>query len=526
MVTNYLNNRVFVLYFCPLCLGILTVFSFQPFNLTIINFFVLPSVFYLLIYIKKKSKVTYRKKPFKKNFFIFGTFFGFGFYFSGIHWIINSLTFDSQFVFLIPIALVLIPLFLSLFFSILFLLIGPFLNLNLYSLFFFSGGLAIFDYLRAKILTGFPWNLWVYSFSWSPEIIQILNKIGLFGLNLIFITIFLLPAVLFLNFSNTKKFLIFLFIPLLMSSFYIYGNFLINKNQIFLKSEQNNIEKQQPKVKVVSPNFNLEYNLTEKQIKERLKKLIRYSVPNKDNFTLFIWPEGVFSGYSYEEIKFLKNTMQNSFSDKHYILLGVNRLDKKKNGLYNSLIIINNKFEIIGEYKKQKLVPFGEFLPFEKFLNKIGLKKITEGHGSFLKGDRQKNLIIGELNILPLICYEVIFTKFIQQSNKETNIIINISEDGWFGDSIGPYQHFAKGIYRAIEQDTYFVRSANKGVSAIIDNKGLVVKKLNPGEVGNIELDIPLIKSKNKNKNDLIFFVLLITYIFIFYFYKKKYGTK
>ena len=202
--------------------------------------------------------------------------------------------------------------------------------------------------------------------------------------------------------------------------------------------------------------------------------------------------------------------------------LGVNKLDNQKRGFYNSLIIINNKFEILKEYRKQKLVPFGEFLPFEKILKKIGLKKITEGHGSYLKGERQKNLILGDFNILPMICYEVIFTKFVQKSDANTNIIINISEDGWFGNSIGPYQHFAKGIYRSIEQDAYLIRSANKGVSAIINNKGLIEKKLNPSEVGNIELDIPLVKSKNKNKNDLIFFVLLITYIFIFRIYKTN----
>ena len=86
--------------------------------------------------------------------------------------------------------------------------------------------------------------------------------------------------------------------------------------------------------------------------------------------------------------------------------------------------------------KKQKLVPFGEFLPFEKLLKKIGLKKITEGYGSFLKGKNQKNLVIKNLNILPLICYEIIFTKFIQKSDENTNLIINISEDGWFGNSM------------------------------------------------------------------------------------------
>ena len=102
-------------------------------------------------------------------------------------------------------------------------------------------------------------------------------------------------------------------------------------------------------------------------------------------------------------------------------------------------------------------------------------------------------------------------------------MIINISEDGWFGKSIGPYQHFSKGIFRAIEQDTFLIRSANKGISAIINNKGEIVKKLLPSESGNIELDVPLTKNDSKNKNDLIFFILLFTYVLIFYIYRDKY---
>ena len=155
-------------------------------------------------------------------------------------------------------------------------------------------------------------------------------------------------------------------------------------------------------------------------------------------------------------------------------------------------------------------------------MNKFGFKKITEGHGSFLKGKIQNNLKVDNLNILPLICYELIFTKFTQSSHEDTNIIINISEDGWFGNSIGPYQHFAKGIFRAVENNTFVLRSANKGISAIINNKGEVIRMLNPREAGNIELEVPLLKSKNKNKNDLIFFFLLFTYIFIFSFLQRN----
>ena len=84
--------------------------------------------------------------------------------------------------------------------------------------------------------------------------------------------------------------------------------------------------------------------------------------------------------------------------------------------------------------------------------------------------------------------------------------------------------HFTKSIFRAIENNTFFVRSANKGISAIINNKGEIVKKLSSSEAGNIQIEVPLIESKNKNKNDLIFFVLLITYIFIFKLYKKNNG--
>ena len=198
MISKYLDNRFLTLFLIPFLIGSLSVLSFQPFNITFVNFFTLPIFFYLLIYIKKKSKSIYRKKkPYKKNLFLYGTAFGFGFYLSGLHWIANSLTFDENFKILIPFGLVIIPLFLSLFFSIVTFFVGPFLNLNLQSIILLSASLSISDYIRNSILTGFPWNFWAYSFSWSTEIIQILNKLGLFAFNLIIITVFMLPAVIF-----------------------------------------------------------------------------------------------------------------------------------------------------------------------------------------------------------------------------------------------------------------------------------------------------------------------------------------
>ena len=228
MLEKYLDNRFLTLFLFPFLIGSSSVLSFQPFNFTFINFIIMPVLFYLLVYIKKKSKSTYRKKPYKKNLFFFGTAFGFGFYLGGIHWIINSLTFDDNFKILIPFGLILIPLFLSLFFSLVTLLVGPFLNLNFQSLILLSASLAFSDYIRNFILTGFPWNLWAYSFSWAVELIQILNKIGLFAFNLVIITIFMLPAVIFFNLNLIKKIYVLSLLILALFLLYIYGSHSIN----------------------------------------------------------------------------------------------------------------------------------------------------------------------------------------------------------------------------------------------------------------------------------------------------------
>ncbi len=249
--------------------------------------------------------------------------------------------------------------------------------------------------------------------------------------------------------------------------------------------------------------------------------MINYSAPNKDKKTIFIWPEGVFAGRNIDDLKNFNKFFKTNFSKNHLIIFGVNSKDKN-NEVYNSLVVVNHKFEILYKYNKIKLVPFGEFLPFEKLLSKVGVKKITEGYGSFLKGKDQNIFVQDDLNILPLICYEIIFPNLIQKAEKEVNLIVNISEDAWFGGSIGPYQHFSKAIFRAIERDVFLVRAANKGVSAFINNKGQIIKILQPNETGSIELKVPLIKNSSRNKNDLIFFVLLFTFTSIFFFFKIK----
>ena len=515
MLNLILNSRAILVFIIPFFLGLLSVFSFQPFNITLINFLIIPIFFLILSNINKRSKNKYRKKPYLKNLFFVGYFFGIGFFLSGTYWISYSLTFDENLKVLIPFSIILIPLSLGLFFGFASLFSGPYIKNSYSSFFLFCLIFSFIDYLRGNIFSGFPWNLWSYSWSWFTEMIQVLNPLGLYAFNSISIVFFCSPVILF--FKNKYKYFIFSTFLLIFFLFYLYGSYKINSDQKFIKEYEKTVN-----IKVVAPNFEMRYIQSDKEILETINKIIRYSDPDPNKETIFIWPEGIFAGIYLEDLKKFSNILNKSFSKKHLLIFGINTQDNFSDEFYNSFIASNNNLEILYKYDKKKLVPFGEFIPFGNFFEKFGLKKITHGYGSFSKGNKQKNFISNELNILPLICYEIIFPKLTQFSDKKTNMIVNISEDAWFGNSIGPHQHFAKAIFRSIENNTYLARSANKGISAFISNNGQSIKRLEPNETGNIELDVPLINNNFKNKNDLIFFVLLFTYLFIFLIFKNK----
>jgi apolipoprotein N-acyltransferase len=171
-------------------------------------------------------------------------------------------------------------------------------------------------------------------------------------------------------------------------------------------------------------------------------------------------------------------------------------------------------------------VPFGEFLPFEFFLSSIGLKTITNNYQSFTRGDKRDIIQINRgnftLRILPLICYEIIYSgKIFDDHNFD--VIVNISEDGWFGKSVGPKQHFTHNILRAIESGKYIVRSANNGIAAIINPLGVVEKKVDFGKSGYVDFTEgkkiqPTVFSKFGNK---VFGLLILLYIFLIFSFNR-----
>jgi apolipoprotein N-acyltransferase len=190
------------------------------------------------------------------------------------------------------------------------------------------------------------------------------------------------------------------------------------------------------------------------------------------------------------------------------------------------MAIFNNNLDLVSSYNKVNLVPFGEFIPFESFLSYIGLKTITNSYQSFSSGNIRIPLNIKnskiDFNLLPLICYEIIYSGQLS-GNNNFDYIINISEDGWFGNSIGPKQHFAHSIFRSVESGKYIIRSANNGISAIINPIGLVEQKVEFGSTGYVELsENKLVKSTPfMLYGNKIFLMLILIYIFLIFSFNR-----
>jgi len=504
-LTQILNNK-FLIIIILLCLGFLSSFSLPPYNFFFINFFTFPALFYILFINISRNLL---------NNFLTGWFYGFGYFLSNLYWISNSLKFDKNFEHLIILSILLIPFLLALFYGLFSYILKFFkIKMNFNSILIFSLSLSIVEYLRGTILGGFPWNLISFSLVNIVSSLQILSFIGTYSLNLLVITFYTLPIIILFNIKNLRKFTILLLAVLTISINVYYG---------FYKIEQNENKPKKiisPSIKLVSPKFNIERFFIHEPIEDKINELLENSYP-LDKDVILVFPEGI---TNIEEINQLKNNFDNIFNqltDNSKIILGITLDDGEK--IFNSLAVFNKEFEIEDKYNKNKLVPFGEFLPLEKFLSKLGLKKITHGYKSFSHSNDRNILSVGEISFLPLICYEIIFSGALTKNKDNYDFILNISEDGWFGNSIGPDQHFSHSIFRSIEEGKDILRVANNGISAHISSNGKVNKILNTTEKGNIEInsvsnDFPTFFSVYGNK---IFFFLVFIYINLIFFLKK-----
>ena len=502
-----INNKLFF-FITPLLLGIISSFSLPPYNFFLLNFFTFP---FLFIFIISNFHLN------KFRFFLVGWIFGFGYFISNIYWIINSLTFEEIFKPLIPIAFFLIPLFLGLFYGFATFIFSFFyLEKNFRSILIFALIFSLVEFARGIILGGFPWNLIAYSWLEYISFIQILSIIGTYSFNLLSITLFLLPVIIIFNKSHFSKILIVVFSLLCVIANIYYGKNTISKynKEQFVDLNTN--------IKIVSPAVEISRFFQNEDPNQIVEELIQLSEPEKIKKTLFVFPEGILPNIYLEDLNIYRENFKNNFSKNHKIILGISSQYGLK--IYNSLVVLDNNLNILSNYNKNKLVPFGEFLPFEDILSKFGLKKITQGYQSFSRDFNRKVIEINNIKFLPLICYEIIYTGNLNKNGEDFDFILNISEDGWFGNSIGPYQHFSHSIFRSVEEGKNLIRSANNGISAHINPLGQIVKKVESTEKGTIEIKNfkKLSKTIFNQYGNKIFFYFLLFYISLIFFLKKK----
>lgn len=487
--------------------GALLTLAFHPFDI----FITIPVAFSGFLWCLERDLTS--SQAMKRLFFSLGFKHAFIFYlghfFSSLYWVSNPLFFDLHaYWFLIPFALIILPAFLSLFYSFASALICTYYILpNVQNLctsnkikiaLLFSIGFFISEILRANFLIQFPWNLLGYASGYSLSLMQLASITGVYGLSMLLYLVGTVPY--------TKNLFSISFITILVIVITMYGNKRLNSIEV------SNDKKLSVTLYVVQPNLEHHYNKYDKQIEalEKTKKIVTDHIATKSskisnelNINMIILPESAipFVLNKYQSILF--DDLMSTYTTNSFLLSGIDRYDSATASYYNSIILINNHGEILDSYDKIILTPFGEYIPGYDILKPI-LKPIVGNHFGFSPGIKTRNIILhfdgvhkitDHVIIMPMICFESIFTPLsFTRDDDKVDLIVNVTNDSWLGRTIGPYQHLAMSRMRAIEYGLPFVRAAKTGISAVFNSYGQLIRKIDLNMEGVIIVEMPQMK--------------------------------
>jgi len=458
--------------------------------------------------------------------FLSGWFLGFGWFSFGLYWIGSAFFMaDTYHVFLMPFAIILLPSLLAVFWGSACVCAKLINRKTNFSILYIIVFLSLFEYLRAQVFTGFPWLMPSMIFASNVYLIQIFSFVGSFSTNIIVLILSILPFIFFSSFKGKNTLSLVLLIPIIIL-------FFCGILKYYNKSSLKNTDQL---VTIVQPNIKQKNKWILKNREQHLNNLLELSTKNRDSFNnknrIIIWPETSFEGSIPSETKLLSSISKKILKNKNTtLILGLLRTDENK--VFNSLVFLNFKGDIIHNYDKIKLVPFGEYIPFRKYLG--GFTDILAPK-DFTSGNLKSNpTIYGFENIITLICYEILFTNdIISRISKNTNLLINITNDAWFGKTIGPYQHLALAKIKAVEFGLPLARVANTGISAYVSPYGEIIGKIPLDLKGVKTFDlIPALDSTlYKIYGEYIFIVLIlillvINTIYNINFKEKKFNEK
>lgn len=432
-----------------------------------------------------------------------GWWFGFGYFLAGLHWVGIAFLAEgrSALVPLMPFAVAGLAGGLALFTAL-----GALVARLLWSdsptrIFALAVGLGISEWLRGHVLTGFPWNLLGQAVAFTDTTAQAASVVGIYGLTFAGIAVFAAP-VLFVDERGHYLWLRRLTVVLVLAL--IVADLAWGLHRLSGAAPVGEAVLADARIRIVQPNIDQAAKWSPEKKQEALDRLATLSDSRTNpqtlgaiSFSEIIWPETALPFFLTEEPEALAR-IADLLSPGTILLTGAPRVEPADDSgdgghrYYNSLFAIDDTGAIRAAYDKVHLVPFGEYMPFESLLRQFGIGELFRGIGGFSAGPR-RNLIAlaGHPSFSVLICYEAIFSGEVLPDGGRPDYLVNITNDGWFGRSAGPYQHLDAARMRAIEEGLPVVRSANTGISAIIDAYGRTVASLPLGEDGVLDGFVP-----------------------------------
>ncbi len=427
---------------------------------------------------------------------IAGWFFGFGYFFAGLYWIGHAFLVDAKtFGWLLPIAVTALPAGLAIFTGAGFALARALWGRGPTRILAFAAALTIVEWLRGHVLSGFPWNSYGYALTGPLVLAQSASVLGLWGMTLLSIAIFASPATLADEAADTRR----RWLPLALGVVTLsvmagYGAWRLSRTPTTFADNV--------RLRIMQPNLpqdeKFNYAGRQKIMSHYLSLSDRATGPQSTGLrdvTHLIWPESAFPFFLTREADAMKQIADLLPAGTVLITGAARYADSspgEKSRAYNSVYVIDHDGTVLSVYDKVHLVPFGEYLPFQTTLEKLGLMQLTKVQGGFLSGDRHRSYELrGAPRFLPLICYEIVFPGAVVPPGERPGWLLNVTNDAWFGISSGPYQHFQQARVRAIEEGLPLVRAANSGISAVVDPLGRIVRQLPLGTEGVLDAALP-----------------------------------
>ncbi|WP_286830022.1 MULTISPECIES: apolipoprotein N-acyltransferase [Kordiimonas] len=479
---DWLDKRSsFAVHAFAFLVGVLLSRTFAPANFFPLLFVAIPLMIALIDRSKNKAQA-----------FAHGWWVGFGLFAVGLSWIGHSFTQQQAVpVILAPVAILALSAILSLYVGIVFVVCRMLWCRGWLRVLLFAAVWTLFEVARGMWFTGFPWHLVGAAWAeWLP-MAQSTYYISVYGLS--FLTVF--AAGMFVLLLDTGRWQTTILPPVLavlvLAATATAGYARLDGNQthyhlgVSMRLVQANVKQREKWLSyLIEDHFDKHMTLSRAADPDGKAKGVR----------LLIWPETAVQTESFDRDGSIHRWRMSKLLDYgSFAITGAPRYQRTEDGYnyYNSLFALNSSADLYARYDKVHLVPFGEYLPYENLLKKLGLAQLTGGSAWTAGRARQTIALPGTPGFSPLVCYEAVFPGQVIDTRDRPEWILNITNDAWFGFTEGPYQHLALARLRAIEEGLPLVRAASTGVSAVIDGYGRTLSSMPVGREGILDSPLP-----------------------------------